>query len=45
MYVSGRSIIDALTAFHYCLGAHMDPLEIRFISENFGEMVVEWDQV
>jgi len=45
MYVSGRSIIDALTTFHYCNGAHMDPLEIRFISENFGEMVVEWDQV
>ena len=45
MYVSGRDVIDALTTFHYCKGAHMDPIEIRFISENFAEMIVEHDQV
>jgi hypothetical protein len=43
MYVSGRDIIDALTTFHYCKGAHVEPLEIKFISENFMEMVIEDD--
>ena len=43
MYVSGRSIIDALTTFHYCKGAHVEPLEIKFISENFTEMVITDD--
>jgi hypothetical protein len=43
MYVSGNSFIDALTAFHYCKSALVEPLEIKFISENFGEMIVTDD--
>ena len=35
LYVSGNNIIDAITAFHYCAGSHINPIEIRFIHENF----------
>lgn len=43
MYVSANDIIDAIATFHYCNGSHMDPLEVRFISENFKEMIIEDD--
>jgi hypothetical protein len=43
MYVSANDIIDAIATFQYCKGAHVEPLEIRFISENFAEMVITDD--
>ena len=43
MYVSADNIIDAIAAFQYCKGAHVEPLEIKFISENFMEMVITDD--
>lgn len=43
MYVSANDIIDAIATFHYCNGSHVDPLEVRFISENFKEMIIEDD--
>ena len=42
LYVSGCSMIDALTAFQYCKGL-IEPIEIKFISKDFIEMVVEDD--
>lgn len=42
VYVSGYSVIDALTAFQYCKGL-VEPTEIKFISKDFIEMVVEDD--
>ena len=43
MYVSAKDIIDAIATFQYCKGAHVEPLEIKFISENFTEMVITDD--
>jgi len=43
MYVSADNIIDAIATFQYCKGAHVEPLEIKFISENFKEMIIEDD--
>ena len=43
MYVSADNIIDAIATFQYCHGAHMEPLDIKFISENFTEMVITDD--
>ena len=43
MYVSADNIIDAIATFQYCQGAHVEPLEIKFISENFKEMIIEDD--
>jgi hypothetical protein len=42
LYVAGDSIIDALTTFQYCKGL-IEPIEIKFISKDFIEMVVEDD--
>ena len=42
LYVSGDSIIDALTTFQYCKGL-IEPIEIKLISKNFIEMVIEDD--
>jgi len=43
MYVSADNIIDAIATFQYCNGSHVEPLEIKFISENFKEMIIEDD--
>jgi hypothetical protein len=43
MYVSADNIIDAIATFQYCQGSHVEPLEIKFISENFKEMIIEDD--
>ena len=43
LYVSADNIIDAIATFQYCHGSHVEPLEIKFISENFMVMVVEDD--
>jgi len=38
LYVSADSMHDAITVFHYVHAPHVDPIEVRFISENFAEL-------